>query len=57
MNEITNGVPGMPRDIRPLLMGAQLPRVTLTDIDGADRDLGSLIAGKPVIMVVYRGGW
>jgi len=57
MNEITDSVPGMPRDIHPLSMGAQLPRVTLTNTDGTVCELSSLIAGKSVLMVVYRGGW
>jgi len=57
MNVIADGVPGMPRDIRPLLMGAQLPRIAMTNIDGTVCDFSSLFAGNSVVLVVYRGGW
>lgn len=57
MNESTDDVPGMPGDICPLLIGAQLPRVTLTNVDGEACDIRTMIARKSVILVVYRGGW
>lgn len=43
--------------VRPLLPGSALPAVTLRDPDGNPVDLPRAFAGKPAVLVFYRGGW
>jgi peroxiredoxin len=43
--------------VRPLLVGARAPKVTLRDTQGAPVDLTALLAKKPTVLVFYRGGW
>ncbi|MDH3259298.1 MAG: hypothetical protein OEM19_07550 [Deltaproteobacteria bacterium] len=50
-------VPGAPGDIRPLLIGAKIPELTLKRVDGSPIDLGKEIAKKPTVLIFYRGGW
>lgn len=49
--------PEKAEDISPLLYGEKIPAVYLKDINGRDVDLYELVAKKPTIMVLYRGGW
>jgi len=48
------GVPGSAEAIRPLLVGNQVPEVTLTAADGSELDLRAL---ERAVIVFYRGGW
>jgi peroxiredoxin len=43
--------------IRPVLLGSKLPEVTLTTLSGKATTLKAQVAGKPAILVFYRGGW
>jgi len=43
--------------IRPLLIGATVPAVTLATGDGEPFDLGEALSRKPSVVVFYRGGW
>jgi hypothetical protein len=43
--------------IRPLLIGATAPDVTLATGDGEPFSLGDALSRKPSIVVFYRGGW
>jgi peroxiredoxin len=43
--------------IRPVLLGSKLPDVALTTLDGKATSLKEQVAGKPTILVFYRGGW
>jgi peroxiredoxin len=43
--------------VRPLLMGADVPDVELTTMDGKSVALRSLVEQKPAVLVFYRGGW
>ena len=45
------------KDICPILIGATLPKLTLTKIDGNSFDLNAAIAAKPTVLIFYRGGW
>jgi len=45
-----------PEDISPLLIGEQLPKLTLTNMQGME-DSVSFITSTPTVLVVYRGGW
>lgn len=46
-----------PTEIRPLLLGSEVPSVAVRDVDGKDADLRAVVAGKPTLLVFYRGGW
>lgn len=46
-----------PDTIRPLLIGATVPPVTLAGNDGGAVDLGEVLSNKPTVVVFYRGGW
>jgi peroxiredoxin len=43
--------------IRPVLLGSKLPEVALTTLNGKATTLKAQVAGKPAILVFYRGGW
>lgn len=49
--------PSTPADVRPLAVGTRAPGPLLQDAAGADFDLGAALAGKPTLLVFYRGGW
>jgi hypothetical protein len=46
-----------PAAVRPLLIGTEVPDVTLQTVDGADVFLREQTGNKPTIIVFYRGGW
>lgn len=46
-----------PDQVRPVLLGSKLPDVPLRTVDGAETTLARQLAGKPAILVFYRGGW
>ncbi|TLX49589.1 alkyl hydroperoxide reductase [Pseudoalteromonas ruthenica] len=43
--------------VSPLLPGLSVPDVTLKDTQGQPVALKQLLANKPTVLVVYRGGW
>lgn len=43
--------------VRPLLIGATVPAVTLETADGKAIELGEVLSRKPSVVVFYRGGW
>jgi len=43
--------------VRPLLVGASVPAVTLATVDGEDFDLAAAVSGTPTVLIFYRGGW
>ena len=43
--------------ITPLLVGMNAPNVTLKNPDGSDFVLNEAVAGKPTVLVFYRGSW
>jgi peroxiredoxin len=44
-------------NVRPLLVGAEIPSVSLTRRDGSPCELAELIKTKPSVIIFYRGGW
>jgi len=46
-----------PGEIRPLLIGADIPDVTLTTPDYQPVALRSILSQQPTILIYYRGGW
>ena len=49
--------PSAPEQVRPVLLGTPLPDASLTTLDGEPTTLAKEAAGKPAILVFYRGGW
>lgn len=41
----------------PLLIGAEVPSVTLSDHKGKSIDLDDVLSGKSTVLIFYRGGW
>ena len=50
-------LPTSAQKVRPLLVGGQIPPVSLADAAGETVDLGDRMAARPTILVFYRGGW
>ena len=48
-------LPDAPNKVRPLMVGDEVPALTLVDANGRDFDLGA--HKKPTILVFYRGYW
>jgi hypothetical protein len=50
-------VAASPEEIRPLLVGAEVPDLTLTAADGTAVELRDTGKEQRAIFVFYRGGW
>ncbi len=50
-------VPESPSEVRPLMIGAAVPDAPLRSLDGKAATLRKALAGKPAVLVFYRGGW
>lgn len=50
-------VPKSAHDIRPILIGQSIPKITLKTPDGKAFNLNKAISEKPTLLVFYRGGW
>lgn len=50
-------VPSNAFDVEPLLIGESVPDLPVTDINGRRQSIMELIAGKPSLIIFYRGGW
>lgn len=46
-----------PEGVRPLLIGQELPALTLTADNGDTFDLNAANSKKPLVVVFYRGHW
>lgn len=44
-------------EVSPLLIGANVPNLTLKPVKGEPFDLNAAIARQPTILIFYRGGW
>ena len=53
----SGAIPTSATEIRPLLIGAEIPDVTVRDASGADVSLKDVFRKEPTILIVYRGGW
>ena len=53
----TPAVPQLATDIRPLLIGAEVPDVALQAPDGRLTRLRDTVTGHPAVLIFYRGGW
>lgn len=50
-------LPSSASDIRPLMIGSDIPEVMLQDVNGESVMLQELHRDKPVMIIFYRGGW
>lgn len=50
-------VPDKPEDIAPLLIGETVPRVMVTSPENKSLNIGDIVAQKPTVLLIYRGGW
>lgn len=50
-------LPTDPSAVRPLPVGSAVPELSLRDVAGKPRRLHQVLAGKPALLVFYRGGW
>jgi hypothetical protein len=57
MHQTTRQVPASAKDICPVLIGATVPKLTLTTVNGSSFDLNAAITEKPTVLIFYRGGW
>ncbi|HUP25133.1 MAG TPA: hypothetical protein VNB06_19610 [Thermoanaerobaculia bacterium] len=48
---------GSPTEIRPLLIGSEVPSAEVRSVDGQAADLREIVLGKPTLLLFYRGGW
>jgi peroxiredoxin len=46
-----------PEAVTPILIGAHAPSVSVRTLDGQAKPLAGALAGKPSIVVFYRGSW
>lgn len=44
-------------DVCPLKVGAEVPELSVTNEDGQNVELNSILAEKPTVLVFYRGAW
>ena len=49
--------PNNMESVRPLLIGAPIPDLTLVGVDDQPVDLHLVVAQKPTVLVFYRGSW
>jgi len=56
-NDSSGRVAERAEDIHPLLVGMSVPDVVLTDVEGKEVKLYSLLEKKPTVLIFYRGGW
>jgi peroxiredoxin len=52
-----NELAASPEQVRPILLASKMPDVAMTTLAGKPTTLKAIAAGKPVILVFYRGGW
>jgi len=50
-------VAASPEQVHPLLIGSEIPELTLTAADGKTVDLRRLTSEQRTILIFYRGGW
>lgn len=44
-------------DIRPIMVGQQLPELTLKNVNGEAVNLNKRVEQRPSVLIFYRGGW
>jgi len=44
-------------EIQPILIGSEIPDVTVATVEGEPIALRDVLGGSPTVLIVYRGGW
>ena len=57
MKSETQRVARSAEEICPILIGANMPELTLRTVDGKLFNLNEAIRNKPTVLIFYRGGW
>jgi len=50
-------VPDAPEEISPVLIGSTIPEVEVRDLEGKPVGLRAALAGRPAVLVFFRGEW
>ncbi len=50
-------LPGKAEDIRPILIGSEIPAAVVKNVDGKNLSLREHLKGKKTVLIFYRGGW
>jgi peroxiredoxin len=45
------------QDIKPILVGTEIPHAQITSMDGKQQDIYDIVGKKPTVLVFYRGNW
>jgi peroxiredoxin len=53
----TNQIPARAEDAEPIAVGTGVPDAHLLDLNNKEVTLHALIAGKPTVLIFYRGSW
>jgi len=51
------GLAPSPEAAKPLAAGSKAPDAKVLNVDGAGTTLGTILAGKPTVLIFFRGGW
>lgn len=57
MRQSIRQLPASAKDICPILIGAKIPKLTLTTVKGSPFALNAAITEKPTVLIFYRGHW
>ena len=52
-----NDVADAPENVHPLLVGATVPDLELTTLEGKTVHLMEIVRQRPTVLIYYRGGW
>ncbi len=50
-------LPESSAEVCPVLAGTEIPKITLTSLNGSPFDLFAEVTKKPAVVIFYRGGW
>jgi peroxiredoxin len=53
----TDEIPTSAQDAKPIAVGTDAPDAHLLDLDGKEVTLHAIVAGKPAVLIFYRGSW
>jgi peroxiredoxin len=54
---LTDNIAPSANQVRPLLVGAKVPKLFLRTVGAKAFDLNGAIAARPTVIIFYRGGW
>ncbi len=54
---VADELPNAPDKVQPILLSLKMPDANVVSLQGKATSLSAVAAGKPMILVFYRGGW